>query len=878
MADGRIVIDTKIDGKGAEKGVKALSGKLGSLAKTGAVTITGLVTAASGIVTALTTLSIKQYAEYEQLVGGVETLFKKSSDQVIKYANNAYKTAGMSANEYMKTITGFSASLLQGLGGDTKKAAQIGNKAVTDMSDNANKMGTDMQSIQNAYQGFAKQNYTMLDNLKLGYGGTKEEMQRLLKDAQKLSGVKYSIGNFSDIIEAIHVVQDKMGITGTTAKEAASTIEGSLNMTKSAWSNLLTGMADDNANFDVLVQNLIDSLGALGENLLPRIKIAIKGVGELFRTLLPKVLDEIPDMITSLFPESMQENVKKILDGIVEAIKNTVDIAMEWLPKIAEGFAWILDNGNTITAVIVGIGTALMVLNVANIIMGLVKAFKAFKLANEGATVAQWLLNVAMSANPIGIVIAIIAGLVAGIVVLWNTNEDFRNAVVKVWNDILNAGKAVWGWLVKFFTEDIPNAWNSMMAWFGSIGDWFVDLWNNIKEGFVNGWNSIVRFFTESIPAWWEGVKQQFQDGLVAIKNFFTETIPALMVQVGEWFNELPYKIGYALGYALGAIAKWGVDTWNNFTTTCVNVYNVVTEWFSKLPERVYTFIMDAYNKVVKWGQDTWNNFIETCTNIYNSVVEWFSKLPGLIWGWLVNAYNKIVTWGTNTYNSMVSSVTNAINAVINWFAKLPSRIWQWLVNTITKVIQFGRDLGSKASQAGSNMVSSMVSAVSNLPSQMAEIGSNIVRGVWNGITGMGKWLADKVSGFFTGIVDGAKNALGIHSPSRIFRDQVGAMMAQGVGVGFEDESENIQRDMRDSLSNLTAKMQATVDYETSKTSRAMTSGVDKTTASTVTNNNDNGLNINIEKFENNTDKDIKTLMDEMEFYRKQNNMALGGV
>lgn len=206
ISDGRIVIDTQIDSTGAEKGIKSLSGKLGSLAKTGAAAITGLVTAASAAVTALATVSIKQYAEFEQLVGGVETLFKDSSDTVKKYADNAYKTAGLSANEYMSTITGFTASLLQGLGGDTKKAAEIGNQAVTDMSDNANKMGTSMEMIQNAYQGFAKQNYTMLDNLKLGYGGTKEEMQRLLADASKLSGMEYSIGNFSDIIEAIHVV------------------------------------------------------------------------------------------------------------------------------------------------------------------------------------------------------------------------------------------------------------------------------------------------------------------------------------------------------------------------------------------------------------------------------------------------------------------------------------------------------------------------------------------------------------------------------------------------------------------------------------------------------------------------------------------------
>ena len=242
ISDGRIIIDTEIDSSGAESDAKSLSGKLSSLASNALGSVAkitaGMMTVATGAVAALTKASVEQYAEYEQLVGGVETLFKNSSDKVMEYANNAYKSAGMSANEYMNTITGFAASLLQGLGGDTEKAAQIGNMAVEDMSDNANKMGTSMEMIQNAYQGFAKQNYTMLDNLKLGFGGTKTEMERLLQEAGKISGIKYDISNFSDIIEAIHVIQEQMGITGTTAKEAATTIEGSLNMTKSAWTNL----------------------------------------------------------------------------------------------------------------------------------------------------------------------------------------------------------------------------------------------------------------------------------------------------------------------------------------------------------------------------------------------------------------------------------------------------------------------------------------------------------------------------------------------------------------------------------------------------------------------------------------------------------------
>lgn len=340
MADGQIIIDTHVDSSGAEKDVKGLSGKLGSFTKTAAKTTAAITTAATGAVVALTKLSIDQYAQYEQLVGGVETLFKKSSDKVIEYANNAYKTAGMSANEYMSTITGFAASLLQGLGGDTKKAAEIGNMAVADMSDNANKMGTSMELIQNAYQGFAKQNYTMLDNLKLGFGGTKEEMQRLLQEASKISGIKYDISNFSDIIEAIHVIQEEMGITGTTAKEAATTIEGSLNMTKAAWTNLLTGMADDNADFETLIDNLVDSASAFGDNILPRIEVAIKGIGQLAEKLLPPIVARLPQLITDILPSLLNAGVQMVGslgNGIIQALPTLINCGVQAIQTILNG-------------------------------------------------------------------------------------------------------------------------------------------------------------------------------------------------------------------------------------------------------------------------------------------------------------------------------------------------------------------------------------------------------------------------------------------------------------------------------------------------------------------------------------------------------------
>lgn len=285
--------------------------------------------------------SIQGFAEQEQLIGGVDTLFKKSSAQVQQYANDAYKTAGLSANDYMETVTSFSASLLQSLGGDTAAAAQKADQAITDMSDNANKMGTDMQSIQNAYQGFAKANYTMLDNLKLGYGGTKSEMERLLADAEKISGVKYDLSSYADIVDAIHVVQTEMGITGTTAKEAATTIEGSANSMKSAWSNLLTGMSNENLDLDKLVQNVVDSVGTYADNLLPRLQTMLPRFAEGMTQLVNGLVPYVGPAMEMLLPALVQ-GVGGLVSGIVQALPAAVEAISAVVPMLVEQLTVLL--------------------------------------------------------------------------------------------------------------------------------------------------------------------------------------------------------------------------------------------------------------------------------------------------------------------------------------------------------------------------------------------------------------------------------------------------------------------------------------------------------------------------------------------------------
>ena len=338
----------------ASSQVETLSGKLKSGLATAAKVGASAVVAAGTAIVAIGKQAVEQYAEYEQLVGGVETLFEDLSWDVGQNAAKAFQTAGLSANEYMSTAMSFAASLNQSLlktDGNIARSADLTDQAIIDMADNANKMGTSMEMIQNAYQGFAKQNYTMLDNLKLGYGGTKEEMQRLLDDAEKISGIEYDISSYADIVDAIHVVQTEMGITGTTAKEASTTIQGSLASMKGAWKNLLTGVADDNADFEGLVSSFVDSLVGVGANIIPRINIVIQGLTQLItqasQTIIPLAVETLLQNLPAIVAAGMDlimalvngilDNIDLLIDCTLELIDVVVNKLIENLPKLIDG-------------------------------------------------------------------------------------------------------------------------------------------------------------------------------------------------------------------------------------------------------------------------------------------------------------------------------------------------------------------------------------------------------------------------------------------------------------------------------------------------------------------------------------------------------------
>lgn len=350
--------EIKDAGDKADKSKERFS-KLGSVLKGVGVAMGAVVTVAAATAVKLGKEVVNAYADYEQLVGGVDTLFKGSSQKLQSYASNAYKTAGLSANDYMETVTGFSASLIQSLGGDTDKSVKYADMAITDMADNANKMGTDMSLIQNAYQGFAKQNYTMLDNLKLGYGGTKEEMQRLLSDAEKISGIKYDISSYADVVDAIHVMQESMDIAGTTAKEAKGTISGSVNALKSSVTNLVVGFGDANADLDVLCENVVTAFQTVLENISPIVENLISALPTVITTLLESAGEMLPTVL-----ETLAELFAQVLEGLLQLLPQLIPVAVSALltitNAIVENLPLLIESATLLVATLVqGLADAL---------------------------------------------------------------------------------------------------------------------------------------------------------------------------------------------------------------------------------------------------------------------------------------------------------------------------------------------------------------------------------------------------------------------------------------------------------------------------------------------------------------------------------------
>ena len=720
-----IVLNMNLNASGFARGIKSVIGsvknmnesmkdatnsasKMSSVMKgigSGAIKVgKGLAVAGAAAATAVTALvskSVGAFADYEQLTGGVETLFgaggrsveeyaqsvgKSVSDiqgkydslmsaqnAVLENANKAYMTAGMSANEYMDTVTGFSASLISSLGGDTSKAADYANSALVDMSDNANKMGTDMESIKNAYQGFAKQNYTMLDNLKLGYGGTQEEMKRLLSDAEKLTGQRYDISSFADITQAIHAIQTQMDITGTTAKEASTTISGSWGSLKAAFENTLVGLTTGGEMFDQSLDALVDSAKTFGQNVIPAITGALSGVGSLIESLAPVIVAELPSMVSDILPHLVSA-AKSLVTGLISQLPALGKAVLDAIPSIFDGMTDVIGESsvgklkgsfeglkNTITDTFSNIGPMLKdfceggistfcdalstAMDLASGAISVIEALSPVIGAVAGAiitykgavmlwnaaetaknvvmgisTAAQWALNVAMTANPIGIVIVAIGALVGAFIVLWNKSEGFRNFWINLWEKVKAIVTSAW--------EGIKAGFEKIKNGISAVKEKVSTMWNGVKEKTSELWGGVKNAVSEKLNniksaydahggglkgatfAAIEGVKEYYRTGYDAINQLTGGKLGEVVNAVGVKMEAVKSKFGEAFGNVKNTVMTIFENIKNGIVEkitaavdTVKNVFNKISDTVSSVWDKIKSLLKAP--KIVQTGTVT---------------------------------------------------------------------------------------------------------------------------------------------------------------------------------------------------------------------------------------------------------------------------------
>ena len=732
------------------------------------------VIAAAGIGKAFSK-AITEGAALEQSLGGVETLFKENAKAVKKYAAMAYKTAGVSANSYMEQVTSFSASLLQSLGGDTAKAAEYANRALVDMSDNANKMGTDMSSIQWAYQGFAKSNYTMLDNLKLGYGGTKEEMKRLIRDASKMTDIQKKLGievdassmSFGNVVNAISVMQESLGIAGTTSQEAATTISGSLASMKAAFSNVLgsltlgqdikpalNGLADTVTTF--LVGNLLPAVGNILRGLPSAISTFITGAAPQISEAIGQALGNIsPDLsgmwksisaklggiwssltglmapIQGLFSsmEPLILGVMSLIDAALGKIQVAIDALRPAIEAITPVFRRLLssigvflqEHANELVSALAGIAAGFVAFKALTSVVSAITFFttgisKLVGIIKAAGTVMNVLkLALAALGGPVTLIIAAIAALTAGFIYLWNTCEPFKQFWIDLGTNIANFVSNAAQAIVNFFTVTLPDGISAAITWFQQLPSNIADFLNQVIA---------------NVSAWVGNMSSKAVEiGTRFLNNIIT------------FFSQLPYKIGALLGAIIGTVASWAINM--------VNKAN------------------------------------EVGTQFLQNIINFFVQLPGNILNFLSLAYTNVTTWISNMIASAIEVGTRFLQNVVTFFSQLPGNIIQWLMNALTNVAQWAVNLGQKGIEAAKDLVNNVVKGISELPGKLLNLGRQAVEGLWNGIMNAKDWLLGQIGSFVSGIIDGFTSAFKIGSPSRVMRDEVGRWITPGIADGI---------------------------------------------------------------------------------------------
>ena len=622
MADNDVKIKLSLDGdklvidglKGVGDGASSADSKLGSFVSGGlkgaGVALAGLAAAGVAAGAALSGAVISSYADYEQNLGGIETMFGDSTAKMVGFADEAYKSAGLSANEYMSQVTSFSASLLQGLEGDTDKAAEAANLAMIDMSDNANKFGSNIGDIQNAYQGFAKQNFTMLDNLKLGYGGTKEEMQRLMDDASKLPaamGKEFDLNNFADVTEAIHLIQDEMGIAGTTALEASETISGSIGMLKGSFDNLLTGLGDADADVATLAGNVITSLETVVSNVGP----VIENLGANMELLGPQIgtlLEGLVGTVSSAIPGLLQAGVSMIgglIQGISSALPKLIEALVPGLIGLVEmvvtQLPLLIDAGlQAVAALAQGVAEALPTL-IPLLVQGLVDLTQAIidnlpLLLEAGLQLVTGLASGLLAAIPVLIealptlIVSLVEFLVGAIPMIREAGIELLMGLIGALPEIIEGLVAAIPLIITGLLDAVIGALPAIIQ--GGI-DLFLSLIKALPTIIVGIVQAIPQIISAVLGAVTGAIPQLVLAGVQLLVSL-VKNLPSIIVEVVKAIPQIIGGIVGALGSSVGEMAKAGGDLvaglWSGITGSADWLWDKVKGWLGGLMSNIKDF------------------------------------------------------------------------------------------------------------------------------------------------------------------------------------------------------------------------------------------------------------------------------------------------
>ena len=579
-------------------------------------------------------------------------------------------------------------------------------------------------------------------------------------------------------------------------------------------------LANSGERFNELSGYIENSTGAaeqmaatMNDNLQGKITIlksGLEGLGiaayEKFETPLKNAVTNITNVIGDLQTDLTSGELSGALDKVATGFGNLVEKASEIivavLPKILEGLGWIADHGDTIASLLAAIGAGFAVFKVASIINGVVTAIQGLTAAEVALNAIQKLVNITMAANPMMLIITLVATLVAAIVGFVATNEDARAAVVNAWNIVKDTVGKVVGEIAKFFTETIPNALSKVV-------DFVKDNWQDILLFLANPFAGAAKLLYEHC-----------------------ETFRNIVDNIASFFRELPGKIWDAIVSAITNVQNWGQQIYTEATTYIQNTITSVVGFLVELPGKIWDAIVSAITNVQNWGQQVYTQATNYIQNTITTVVNFLSQLPGKIWNAIVSAITNMANWGQQMLSQASAAASNILSNVYSTLSQMPGRVWNAIQGAIQSVANWGSGLLQQGRNAASQLVSAVINGVASLPSQMASVGYNIVTGVWNGICNAAGWFRRQVQSFFSGIVDGVKNALGIHSPSRVFQDEIGKYMAQGAGVGFTNELGNVEEDINKSLGTLTknvAKITPITEVKQSAKVVALNNRVDTT-------------------------------------------------